>query len=79
MAAGLQSTVAMARQIELVRACAWCTQVRNARNEWLDLEAYLRERFRIDLSHGICPDCLRDHAPEAARHHDCAAGEEEDS
>ena len=55
-------------RVELVRACAWCTQVRDARNEWRDLEAYLRERFHIDLSHGICPDCLQQQLPGEEQH-----------
>jgi hypothetical protein len=45
---------------ELVR-CAWCGSVR-AGELWLDpsslLGGNLRERLRLNASHGICPACF---------------------
>ena len=46
---------------ELVRACAWCKRVRDVGDDWQEVEAYLRKRFRIDFTHGICAACLRLH------------------
>jgi hypothetical protein len=46
---------------ELVRACAWCKRVQDVGDDWQEVEAYLRKRFRIDFTHGICAACLRLH------------------
>jgi len=55
------------RRRELLTACAWCRRVRDARKGWLDLEDYLRRHLALDLTHGICGDCLRRHQPEGGR------------
>jgi hypothetical protein len=57
------------RRRELVRACAWCKRVRDDRNEWRELDTYLRQRFGIDFTHGICRVCLREQAPGETQLH----------
>src|SRR3982751_1361112 len=40
-----------------VRICAWCRKVGH-RHHWMSLEEYLVKGFRIETTHGMCPDCL---------------------
>lgn len=42
-----------------VSVCAWCARIRGADSSWLPISGYLRQRFGLDTTHGICPDCLR--------------------
>ena len=43
--------------------CARCKKVRDDKGYWNQLETYLSEHSDADLSHGICPDCLKKHYP----------------
>ena len=49
---------------EFLRVCAWCRKVSHG-DEWLPVEQYFKQGFRIETSHGICPDCARKMKPEA--------------
>lgn len=40
----------------LLRICAWCRRV-HLNGEWLTLEAYVKRGFKVDTSHGMCPEC----------------------
>ncbi len=40
----------------LVPICSYCRKARTRGEEWVELEAYLREA-QVDFTHGICPDC----------------------
>ena len=44
--------------------CANCKSIRNEQNEWRTLETYLTARTRLQLSHGICPECMRELYPD---------------
>jgi hypothetical protein len=50
-------------QRRLVTVCAWCERVRDDRRMWRELAGYVRERMSVGFTHGICPDCLRQHRP----------------
>jgi hypothetical protein len=52
------------RRRALLTACAWCRRIRDERKDWVELEDYLRRHLALDLTHGICLDCLRRHQPE---------------
>jgi PAS domain-containing protein len=43
--------------------CSFCKKIRNDAQYWQALEQYLHDNAGIDFSHGICPDCLREHYP----------------
>jgi hypothetical protein len=43
----------------LLPVCAWCKRIRTEENFWQPLDAYLSRQARLDVTHGICPDCLR--------------------
>jgi hypothetical protein len=42
----------------LLPLCAWCKKVRDDTGYWNKLEAYLTSRTDVQLTHGICPECL---------------------
>lgn len=39
--------------------CAWCKKIRDDSDYWNSLEEYLRKNSDIEISHGICPECLK--------------------
>ena len=36
---------------------ASCKRIPNQRNDWEQVEAYIREHTEVEFSHGICPEC----------------------
>lgn len=51
----------------LLPICCYCKGIRNDRGYWQRVEDYLSAQSRADLSHGICPDCLKRHYPDIHR------------
>jgi sigma-B regulation protein RsbU (phosphoserine phosphatase) len=48
--------------------CAYCKKVRDDRQYWQQIEAYINERMGTRFSHGICPECYEVHvAPAMAK------------
>jgi hypothetical protein len=48
----------------LLPVCAWCKRIRDEQGGWQSLDGYLSEHSEMTFSHGICPDCLKNHFPE---------------
>ncbi len=44
--------------------CAYCKGVRDDAGYWQKVEAYISQLNDMDLSHGICPDCAKQHFPD---------------
>lgn len=42
----------------LLAVCSYCKQVRNANNEWVQMDQYLGSRTDLKASHTICATCL---------------------
>lgn len=53
-----------------VTVCAKCHKVRIEKHAWEAIERYLADRYPVEFSHGLCPECcgqeLADLAAEAA-------------
>ena len=49
---------------EIIPICSYCKKIRNDEGYWKTLESYITEYSGAKLSHGICPDCLKEHFPE---------------
>lgn len=47
----------------LLPVCAWCKRVRDDEGYWDQVEAYLHKYTGIDITHGICPECLEKMRP----------------
>jgi hypothetical protein len=48
----------------LLPVCAWCRRVRDDGGYWAQLEAYVVAHSDAKISHGMCPDCFREHYPD---------------
>ncbi len=44
--------------------CASCKRIRDDRGYWNQLEAYLSEHSRVELSHALCPSCTQELYPQ---------------
>ena len=39
--------------------CACCKKINDPAGHWQQIEAYVRDRFQVEFSHGICPECSK--------------------
>src|SRR5713101_3137403 len=39
--------------------CASCKKIKKETGRWQQIETYIRERFQIEFSHGMCPACAK--------------------
>jgi hypothetical protein len=44
--------------------CSFCKKVRDDKGHWEPLDVYVHKYSEADISHGICPDCVKEHYPE---------------
>jgi DNA-binding NarL/FixJ family response regulator len=60
----------------LLPICSYCKKIRDKEHndKWEHIEIYIKDRSQADFTHGICPDCMREHFPEIADKQDDAAG-----
>ena len=48
----------------LLPICAGCKSIRDEQGAWRALESYFAAAAGATFTHGLCPDCLREHYPE---------------
>ncbi len=48
----------------LLPICSYCKKIRDDDGYWQRLETYMTKRSQAEFSHGICPDCIKEHYPE---------------
>ena len=54
----LQDAMARVKQLQgLVPICSYCKKIRNDKNFWQQVDAYVSEHSEAQFSHGICPEC----------------------
>lgn len=44
--------------------CMHCKRISNDLGQWEQIENYVREHSHVEFSHGLCPECARNHYPE---------------
>lgn len=44
--------------------CASCKRIRDEKDNWHQIESYVRERSEAEFSHGICPECAEKLYPD---------------
>ena len=55
----LEEALGRVRHLQgLLPICCYCKKIRDDKNYWQQVEAYIGERAEVRFSHGICPDCL---------------------
>jgi PAS domain S-box-containing protein len=71
--AELKQALAEIRTLQgLLPICAWCKKVRNDQDFWLSVEEYLSRHTDVQITHGICPTCLRQ--ATSSTNHELAVG-----
>jgi PAS domain S-box-containing protein len=43
----------------ILSICASCKKIQTEGGDWQQIEAYVRERTRVEFSHGMCPKCVQ--------------------
>lgn len=51
----------------LLPICAKCKKIRDDKDYWHKLESYLTANLNVDLTHGLCPDCMEELYPAEMR------------
>lgn len=46
--------------------CSHCKKIRDQGGDWWQIEEYIQTHTEATFSHGICPDCIREHWPDFA-------------
>jgi len=54
----LEEAMARVKTLQgLLPICTYCKKIRNDRNYWQQVEAYIADHSEAQFSHGICPEC----------------------
>lgn len=58
----LEDALKRVKQLQgLLPICSFCKKVRNDRNYWEQVDAYVASHSEVQFSHGVCPDCYQIH------------------
>ncbi len=44
--------------------CSFCKKSRDDKGHWEQVDVYIHKYSETDISHGICPECMKIHYPE---------------
>jgi PAS domain S-box-containing protein len=44
--------------------CSFCKKIRDDEGYWEQVDIYINKNSEADISHGICPDCMKKHYPD---------------
>ena len=58
----LQSEVNKLRGI--LPLCSFCKKIRDEKDYWEQVDVYIQKYSEADISHSICPECMKKHYPE---------------
>lgn len=53
----------------IVPMCAGCRRIRDDDQYWQNVDLYFQRHLKIDVSHGICPECAAHLYPELTNSH----------
>ena len=60
-----QQTKELRREVRTLRGllsiCSFCKRIRIDGDKWEQIETYVSERSEARFSHGVCPECVREH------------------
>jgi len=63
----LRTTLEEVRNLrEILPICSYCKKVRDDEGYWEQVDIYMAKHLFADISHSICPDCLKKHYPKEA-------------
>jgi two-component sensor histidine kinase len=55
-------------QRSLIPICGFCKRIREDEDFWQEVEVYLEKHFETKFSHSLCPDCVKEHYSDIAKH-----------
>jgi PAS domain S-box-containing protein len=65
MIADLQKAISQMNTLTgLLPICASCKKIHDESGKWQPIEVYIRDRSKVEFSHGMCPECARHWYPE---------------
>jgi len=44
--------------------CSFCKKIRDDKGYWEQVDVYIHKHLQADISHGICPECAKEHYPD---------------
>jgi PAS domain S-box-containing protein len=44
--------------------CSFCKKIRDDTGYWEQVDVYIHKHLQADISHGICPECAKEHYPD---------------
>jgi PAS domain S-box-containing protein len=62
----------------IIPVCSFCKKVRDDRGYWEQVEVYITKNSEANVSHGICPECLKEHFPGMNTRHETTSSHEAD-
>lgn len=61
----LQTALAEVQTLRgILPLCSYCKKIRNDKGYWEQVDVYIRHHSQADVSHGICPECLKKYYPD---------------
>jgi len=58
----LEEALGRVKQLQgLLPICSYCKKIRNDRNYWEQVDAYVASHSEAQFSHGVCPECYEVH------------------
>ena len=58
----LQGALLQVRELGGIHClCSSCKKILSDQGDWLEIDRYLKEKTKVEFSHGICPDCAAEY------------------
>jgi hypothetical protein len=56
------------KEIKILRGilplCSFCKKIRDDKGYWEQVDIYIHKHSQADISHSICPECMKEHYPK---------------
>jgi len=60
----LQSALNEVKELQgILPLCSYCKKIRDDSGYWEQVDVYINKNTAADISHGICPECIKQHFP----------------
>jgi ABC-type nickel/cobalt efflux system permease component RcnA len=64
----LEDAIAEIKQLNgILPLCSYCKRIRDDSGSWEQVDTYLQKHSEADISHSLCPDCLKEHYPQISK------------
>jgi hypothetical protein len=61
----LEATLARTKRLEgIISICMHCRKINNKKESWEQMEKYISDNSDARFSHGLCPECAKEHFPD---------------